>query len=59
MTHGESFSFSPAKVYSFVSVNEAEKELQIHHDLIKKHLEKGTIYVGQDGRKFRFLADVG
>ena len=59
MTNGESSSILPTKVYSFVSVNEAEKELQIHHDLIKKHLEKGTIYVGQDGRKFRFLADVG
>lgn len=43
------------KVYSFISVNQAEKELKIHHNFIKKHLEKGTIYIGQDGRKFRFL----
>lgn len=45
----------PTKIYSFISVNQAEKELKIHHNFIKKHLEKGTIYIGQDGRKLRFL----
>lgn len=46
---------SSTKVYYFISVNQAEKELKIHHNFIKKHLEKGTVYIGQDGRKFRFL----
>ena len=45
----------PTKVYSFISVNQAEKELKIHHSFIKKHLEKGIIYIGQDGRKLRCL----
>lgn len=52
----ETSSLHSTKVYSFVSVNQAEKELKIHHNFIKKHLESGTIYIGQDGRKFRFLS---
>lgn len=42
------------KVYTFSSINQAEKELKIHHTFISKHLNKGTVYKGQDGRKFLF-----
>ena len=51
----ETSSLLPTKVYSFISINQAEKELKIHHNFIKKHFDKGTIYIGKDGRKFRFL----
>jgi len=40
--------------YLFKSINQAEKELKIHHTFISKHLEKGTIYKGKNGRKFIF-----
>lgn len=42
------------KIYLFKSINQAERELNIHHTFISKHLDKGTIYKGQDGRKFIF-----
>ena len=45
------------QIYLFKSINQAEKELNIHHTFISKHLLKGTIYKGQDGRKFIFKLD--
>lgn len=43
-----------SKKYIFISINQAEKVLNINHTTINRHLTKGTIYNGQDGRKFKF-----
>nr|QKS32152.1 GIY-YIG endonuclease [Sphaerobolus stellatus] len=51
----EDLNDSNSKKYNFVSINQAENLLKIHHTTIIRHLDKGTIYNGQDGRKFKFM----
>ncbi|RZK34307.1 MAG: hypothetical protein EOO61_13805 [Hymenobacter sp.] len=41
--------------YTYSSVTKAEKSLKIHHDFINKHLDR-SIYVSQDGRRFKFTS---
>lgn len=53
LPHKVDCGLTAQKAYKFSSINQAEKELKIHHSFIKKHLENGSVYIGRNGRKLQ------